>query len=346
MSNSTLAKTHYWTNNFSSRNGNKISKIIIHHMAGNLDAKGCYNVWKTREASAHYAIDRSGNIGQLVDEKYRAWSVANALWDSRAVTIELANSSGSPDWKVTDATLNACIKLVADIAYRNGMSKITYTGDTDGTLCMHRWFMATSCPGPYVAKKMSYIATEANKLLALKKAGSATLYRVRKTWADSASQAGAYSDLNSAKKVADQKGLSVFDNNGKLVYTGKKATTTTTNTTTVKKGPQISVDGNFGYQSIKRAQQVFGTPQDGRISGQLVAVKPYIQGINFAQVDFCDGSSSLVKAIQKKIGWTPVDGRLTKPCIRKIQKWLGVEADGYWGVNTSKAFQKWLNTQK
>ena len=56
-----------------------------------------------------------------------------------------------------------------------------------------------------------------------------TLYRVRKTWADSKSQLGAYKVLANAKKKADENpGYSVFDENGKVVYSGKSTTTTTT----------------------------------------------------------------------------------------------------------------------
>lgn len=46
----------------------------------------------------------------------------------------------------------------------------------------------------------------------------ATLYRVRKTWADASSQLGAYSSLENAKKVC-KTGYSVFDDKGNVVYT-------------------------------------------------------------------------------------------------------------------------------
>ena len=186
MSDSSLAKNHYWTSNYSSRNGQKIDKIIIHHMAGNLTGKGCYNVWRTREASAHYAIDSKGNISQLVHEKYRAWSVANRYWDSRSVTIECANITGSPTWKISDATMKSLIKLVADIARRNNI-KIKYTGGTGGTLLKHRWFMATSCPGPYLDTKFDYLAKEANKLLGNKtttSTSSSKSYKVKVSVSD------------------------------------------------------------------------------------------------------------------------------------------------------------------
>lgn len=45
------------------------------------------------------------------------------------------------------------------------------------------------------------------------------LYRVRKSWADAASQKGAFKDLANAKKCADSnKGYSVFDESGRKVY--------------------------------------------------------------------------------------------------------------------------------
>lgn len=44
------------------------------------------------------------------------------------------------------------------------------------------------------------------------------LYRIRKTWDDAKSQIGAYSNLENAKKACKE-GYSVFDENGKVVYT-------------------------------------------------------------------------------------------------------------------------------
>ena len=47
-------------------------------------------------------------------------------------------------------------------------------------------------------------------------------YRVRKSWADSKSQKGAYKILDNAKKCADQNpGYKVFDANGNVVYEPK-----------------------------------------------------------------------------------------------------------------------------
>lgn len=50
-------------------------------------------------------------------------------------------------------------------------------------------------------------------------------YRVRKTWADAASQKGAFHSLSNARKCADENaGYSVFDEAGKVLYIGKQTT--------------------------------------------------------------------------------------------------------------------------
>ena len=56
-------------------------------------------------------------------------------------------------------------------------------------------------------------------------APSTSLYRVRKAWTDAASQKGAYSVLENAKKCCDQAGSGyyVFDGNGKIVYPTESA---------------------------------------------------------------------------------------------------------------------------
>ena len=165
MAKSSLTDVTILTNHYSSRNGNKIDKITIHHMAGNLSAETCGNVFKTREASTNYGIDSNGRVGCYVLEEYRAWSTANPANDRRAINIELANDVIGGDWHVSDKAIEKCIELCVDICKRNGISKLNYTGGTDGNLTRHNMFMATTCPGSYLQSKFPYIADEVNKRL-------------------------------------------------------------------------------------------------------------------------------------------------------------------------------------
>lgn len=231
MSNSSLVNYKALTKHFgyptgkTGRGGKKIDKIFVHHMAGILTVEQCGNVFKTREASAHYGIDGKGRVGQYVLEENAAWHCANKEYNQRSIGIELANDGGAKtNWHVSDKAIAKCIDLIVDICKRNGIKKINYTGNLNGNLCMHCWTASTSCPGGYLKTKFKYIAEQVNKKLNSSAPAPVedTLYKVRKTWADSKSQVGAYKLLANAKKAADKKGLNVYDSSGKLVYESKK----------------------------------------------------------------------------------------------------------------------------
>jgi hypothetical protein len=174
MANSSLA-TYKWpkkTDHYNIRN-HKIDKITIHHMAGNLTLAACCSSVQSRGGSTNYMIDSNGKIGVMIDEQYRAWTSNSPENDHRAVTIEVANDGGEPNWHVSDKALAAVIKLCVDICKRNGIKKLNYTGNTSGNLTMHKMFYATACPGPYLGGKFPYIASEVNKQLGSSTASSA-----------------------------------------------------------------------------------------------------------------------------------------------------------------------------
>ena len=109
--------------------------------------------------------------------------------------------------------------MCVDICQRHGIKQLNFTGDASGNLTMHKYFTSTNCPGPYLESKFPWLAEQVNKRLG-QASTSKTLYRVRKTWSDSASQVGAYSNLDNAKKACDSAGkaYSVYDSNGNVVY--------------------------------------------------------------------------------------------------------------------------------
>ncbi len=155
------------------RNGNRISKITIHHAAVvNASLQGLGNGFSgSRVASSNYGIDSDGNVGMYVEEEYRAITSSDTENDEMAVTIEVANSKGSPNWEVSDQALAALIELCVDICRRNSIEKLNYTGDKSGNLTRHNMFAATTCPGPYLQEKFPYIAEEVNRHLSGDKKG-------------------------------------------------------------------------------------------------------------------------------------------------------------------------------
>lgn len=198
----------------------KIDTITIHHVAGNatVEALGREFTKPNRNGSSNYGVGSDGRIGLYVDEANRAWTSGSGANDHRAVTIEVANDGGAPDWHVSDKALKATIDLCVDICKRNGIQRLNYTGDKTGNLTMHKWFQATLCPGPYLSSKFPYIAQEVNKRLrVITSPPSDEIYRIRKSWADAASQVGAYRNLESAKRICPA-GFTVYNSKGEAIY--------------------------------------------------------------------------------------------------------------------------------
>lgn len=282
MSNSSLVDFRDYSPNHSGTRKHSITKIAIHHTAGVLTAAGIGSVFKSRnrKASCNYGVGSDGKIVLVVDECNRAWTTSSEWCDNRAVTIETSNSQYGGNWPVSDFVLNRLIDLVTDICRRNGIKNCTYTGGKDGVLQMHKWYAQTSCPGPYLGSKFTYIAQEVNKRL---KGGSATstsnLYRVRKSWADSKSQKGAFKNLNSAIDLAKKNGYKVYDSNGKQVYPkAKKASTNNTSPRFIKyeKWTGVTLD-------------VCNVRSEPNTRAEIVAQYPVGKEINYDQVWEGDG---------------------------------------------------------
>lgn len=167
MSNSKLVSYTKLSPNCNKPRKSKIDTITIHHMAGNLSVEDCGRIFAKpgRQASSNYGVGSDGRVALYVDEANRAWTSSNAANDHRAVTIEVANDGGAPDWHVSAAALEATVALCVDICKRNGIDRLNYTGTKAGNLTMHKWFAATLCPGPYLSSKFPYIAEEVNRRL-------------------------------------------------------------------------------------------------------------------------------------------------------------------------------------
>lgn len=196
MSYSSLASYKKLSPNYSKRTG-KISKITIHHCAvvnATLQGLGNGFAQPSRKASSNYGIDSAGRIGVFVEEEYRAWTSSSAENDNVAITIEVSNSTGAPEWRISDAAMQALIKLCVDICKRNDIKELNFTGDKSGNLTMHKWFAATNCPGAYLESKFPYIAAEVNKQLKNNgaTANNSTIYKV---------QVGAFKNRNLAENL-------------------------------------------------------------------------------------------------------------------------------------------------
>ena len=204
MTNSPLVNHTNISPNSTNPRRDEIRKITIHHVAGNLSVERVGEIFKpiSRRASSNYGVDNQGRVGMYVEEENRAFTSSNAANDHQAVTIEVANNEGAPDWPVSDVALEKTIELCVDICKRNDIEELVYTGDSTGNLTRHNMFANTICPGPYLQSKLPYIADEVNKRLNAPNEDSKDLYRV---------QTGAFKNQANADKLETQIKSKGFD---------------------------------------------------------------------------------------------------------------------------------------
>lgn len=115
---------------------------------------------------------------------------------------------------------------------------------------------------------------------------------------------------------------------------------------------KLDVDGSFGRLTVLASQKYFCTTQDGEISNQPTSNKKYlesaVEGVWEFKSSGYSAGSYLVRAMQKKFG-TTVDGFFGRNSVKSMQKWLNTKGyncgvvDGYMGKKTVSAWQRFLN---
>lgn len=221
-----------------------VDTISPHCVVGQCSVETVGNIFAptSRQASSNYGIGVDGRIGMYCEEKDRSWCTSSAANDNRATTIECASDTKHP-YAMNNKVYNALVELCVDICKRYNKTKLLWFGDKNKTLSykpqknemiitVHRWFANKSCPGDWLYNRLGELATTVTQRLGGTGATTNTpsnpkpstgainaLYRVRKSWADSKSQIGAFKSLDNAKATANKNpGYSVFDNSGKVVY--------------------------------------------------------------------------------------------------------------------------------
>ena len=152
----------FGTKNSNSRSQDGIkapTKLIVHHMAGVMDALACAKMhYKSSGSSASYYISDDKIVGSVSEDR-RPWTSGGTpvgghggRWaDFRGITVEVSNNkAGNPrsdkGWTVSDKSYRSLVRLFADVCKRYNITP-HYDGTQNGTLCEHRQFAATGCPG-------------------------------------------------------------------------------------------------------------------------------------------------------------------------------------------------------
>lgn len=297
MSNSSMVSYTKISPNRTSPRNKAVDFITPHCVVGQCSVETLGNIFAptSRQASSNYGIGTDGRIGMYCEEKDRSWCSSSGANDNRAITIECASDTTAP-YAMNSKVYAALTDLCVDICKRYGKTKLLWFGDKAKTLAykpkademiitVHRWYANKSCPGDWLYNRLGELATAVTQRLGGTGGSSNTpsttkpstaagnaLYRVRKSWTDTKSQKGAFKSLDNARATADKNpGYSVFDSNGKVVYTPGGATTTfkpylvkvTTDVLYIRKGAGT----NFGTSGAIRDRGTYTIVEEAKGEG-------------------------------------------------------------------------------
>lgn len=262
-----------------SRGSNKIEFIVVHYLGvPNADNPYLYG----GGYGGHYNIQRDGSVYKAADPKTAVvWHCGGGLQGSgghtfhgictnyNSIGIEcgvcysdtsVKEASGDSDqWYFTTETQESLVWLVAKLMkeYGIGIDHVIRHYDVTGKIC----------PNPYVKNNKTRTSWTWDEFLARvkqqagepssdeKQSESVTTkyYRVRKSWAEKASQIGAFTVFQNAKNCVDANpGYAAFDDNGNQVYPETKKAFTpylvriTISDLNYRKGPSTAYD-SYGY---------------------------------------------------------------------------------------------------
>ena len=150
----------------------KVTRITPHCWVGQTSVENglTYFATTSRQVSSNYIIGADGRVGGCVREEYRAWTSSSRDNDNRAITIECASDNKAP-YAFKSAVYNKLILLCTDICKRYGKKKLIWISDKKKALAytpksdemlltVHKWFVATDCPGSWLMGKMPDLAKQ------------------------------------------------------------------------------------------------------------------------------------------------------------------------------------------
>lgn len=132
--------------------------VTFHHNGGRLSHEGCLRVWTYRAASAHFDVDKYGDVAQYVKALEYAWSCANTTGNQRTISIEMCNETLGPDWLVSETTWKSAARLAGWL-----FARVIKTAPSSKNIFFHHNWYPTACAGPYMDKVKADLIREVQR---------------------------------------------------------------------------------------------------------------------------------------------------------------------------------------
>lgn len=145
--------------------GDAIRRVWIHHAAATSDQVNYFLGRNERRSCPTVYVRTTGEVIEFVPYSQRPWSTGAA--DADAISVETQNSSGSPTWGITQASMEAIAQWLAWVSQQKTIDgiKVDFYPSAD-TVKGHNVApgASTACPGP--SMNIAWIIKRAQAIIA------------------------------------------------------------------------------------------------------------------------------------------------------------------------------------
>lgn len=317
--------------------------IVIHYTGAEGTAADNVNYFNggNRDASADIFVGHKGELlayNNDISGRY-SWHCGGSLesahhpyygkcTNANSIGIELCTHQINGLWTFTKETVDAAVEVTKYLMAKYSIPATNVIRHYDVT--------GKSCPRVSgwgaIGGDSAWQAFKSRLTNTLTPTTTSTLYRVRKTWTDSDSQKGAFTNKDSAIECAKQNtGYKVFDSNGKQIYPEVQEMVVPK---TLKKGSTgkvvkvlqillggLTVDGKYGQKTadaVKNFQKKYQLTTDS-ICGKATWTK-LLTLFGFPTIK--KGSTGkAVRILQVVLGGLKVDGKFGNATEKKLISW-------------------------
>jgi hypothetical protein len=116
-----IAQHPAYSGNYQSSSGRTIDMIVIHKAEGTAPATWEWFQDPSAQVSAHYVVDASGAVAQMVPDQDIAWHTGNSEYNHRSIGIENAGFTNIND--ISDIHLRGLAKITRYLCEKYGIPK-------------------------------------------------------------------------------------------------------------------------------------------------------------------------------------------------------------------------------
>lgn len=144
-----------------------IDRFIIHHTGTTADQLDFFSRCNKRSSAPTFYLRHDGSVIELIRPGVKP-SATGADWNWRSLAVETLNSTGAPEYAVTEAQLEELSQMIAWLATFDGKSldgvPVSFTIDRDHVITHRETWSGTECPGPYLRSRVDDIVARAQQI--------------------------------------------------------------------------------------------------------------------------------------------------------------------------------------